>query len=327
MIVVTGGAGFIGSNLVKGLNDRGREDILVVDDLTDGTKAMNLADCMIADYLDKNDFARMLDASANFGRLDVVFHNGACSDTMEADGGYMMRTNYEYSKNLLAFCTSRKIPFIYASSASVYGNGPDFQEQPRCERPLNIYAYSKWLFDRYVRDRVFELTSQVVGLRYFNVYGPREQHKGRMASVAFHFYNQYKTQGKVSLFEGSGGFEDGDQRRDFIWVGDVVDVNLYFLDHPEVRGVFNVGTGNSQSFNDVAAAAINAHDGTQLSVKDLVDSGAVQYIPFPEALKGKYQSYTEADVSALRNVGYEKSFATVEVGVGRYIEWRNIHER
>ena len=322
MIIVTGGAGFIGANLVKGLNVHGYDDVLVVDDLTDGQKVINLADCRIADYIDKSDFLRMVESRRSMGSIDAVFHNGACSDTMETDGRYMMQSNYTYSRRILEYCTSLKIPLIYASSASVYGNGRDFSEHEECEHPLNVYAYSKWLFDQHVRLRGRQIKSQVVGLRYFNVYGPREQHKGRMASVAFHFYNQYKSVGKIRLFEGTAEYGNGEQRRDFVWVGDVVDVNLFFLEHPDKNGIFNVGTGNSQSFNDVATAVINAYDRTNCPLQELVETEAIEYISFPEALEGKYQSYTQADISALRGIGYDNAFSTVEEGVRQYVDWR-----
>ncbi len=313
MIVVTGGAGFIGSNIVKQLNDQGRQDILVVDDLSDGTKFRNIADCEIADYMDKDDFLRRIEAGGPFeAPLQAIFHNGACSSTTEWDGRMMMAVNYDYSKALLHYCLQHQVPFIYASSASVYGAGPVFREERQFEQPLNVYGYSKFLFDQYVRRLLPEAASQVVGLRYFNVYGPREQHKGSMASVAFHFNNQLREQGRLRLFEGSDGYGNGEQRRDFVYVGDVVAVNLWLLAHPEVSGIFNLGTGRSQSFNDVARAVIAWHG-----------RGEIEYIPFPEHLKGRYQSFTEADMSALRAAGYTADFANVEEGVRRYLDWLN----
>jgi len=257
-IVVTGAAGFIGSNLVKALSDRGEHEVLAVDDLKQGDKFVNLVDSDIADYLDKDDFLRELANGAFDGALAAISHQGACSDTTETDGRYMMQNNYRYSRELFEFCIDEEVPFVYASSAAVYGAGPDFREERECESPLNVYGYSKFLFDEYVRRNWPERSSQVVGLRYFNVYGAHEQHKGRMASVAFHFFNQYRASGKVRLFEGSGGYADGEQRRDFVSVEDAVAVNLYFLDHPRQSGIFNVGTGAAQSFNDVAVATVNA---------------------------------------------------------------------
>lgn len=307
MIIVTGGAGFIGSNLVAALNEAGMDHPLVVDDLSDGTKFLNIADLDIEDYLDKDDFLRRVEAGEDFGPVRAVFHQGACSDTTEWDGRLMMDTNYEYSKRLLHYCLGRNIPFIYASSASVYGDGHDFREDPANEHPLNLYAWSKTLFDRYVR-RLGAVGSQVVGLRYFNVYGPREQHKGRMASVAFHFDRQVRETGVASLFEGSGGYGDGEQQRDFVYVGDVAAVNLWFLENPGVSGVFNVGTGRAQTFNDVANAVIAFHG-----------HGEIAYIPFPENLQGRYQSYTQADINALRAAGYDRPFRTVQEGVADYL--------
>lgn len=324
MIIVTGGAGFIGANLVQALNARGENDIVVVDNLRSADKFRNLTDCEIIDYVDKRDFIAALGSSLwRRQRIKAIFHEGACSDTMEHDGAYMMQNNFEYSKLLLHICQERKIPLLYASSAAVYGAGKVFREGREHESPLNIYGYSKFLFDQYVRRMRTKRTSQVVGFRYFNVYGPREQHKGRMASVAFHHFNQIQTQGRVKLFAGSDGYDNGEQRRDFVSVEDVVAVNLYFLDHPKKSGIFNVGTGRSQPFNDVALTVINTmreiRGEGKMSLAEARSAGAIEYIEFPETLKGKYQSYTEADISALRKVGYGREFLTVEQGVGRYI--------
>ncbi len=323
MIVVTGGAGFIGANLVKGLNDRGYDDILVVDNLEHGDKFRNLTDCEIVDYRDKRVFLTELQRGDYKGRVEAIFHEGACSDTMNHDGLYMMHNNYDYTKALLAFCLSEHAQFLYASSASVYGGGRIFREERAVEAPLNVYGYSKFLFDQYVR-RQGPTTSQVVGFRYFNVYGSREQHKGRMASVAYHFFHQYQATGQVRLFEGSDGYKPGEQQRDFVSVEDVVKINLYFLDHPEKSGIFNIGTGSAQSFNDVAVATVNAirraKGEERLSLAALQKQGIINYIPFPEALVGKYQSFTQADIGALRQIGYKDSLYSVEEGVGRYVE-------
>ncbi len=310
MIIVTGGAGFIGSNLVKGLNETGEADILVVDDLSDGTKFRNLADCEIADYEDKDRFVERVRASGLPDGTRAVVHLGACSTTTEWDGRFMMDNNYAYSKDLLHAAMARAVPFIYASSASVYGMGPEFREARECERPLNVYAYSKFQFDQYVRPRLAAAPAQIVGLRYFNVYGPREQHKGTMASVAYHFHNQILENGRARLFEGSDGYGPGEQRRDFVYVGDTVAVKRWLLAHPEVRGIFNLGTGRAQSFNDVARAVIDWHG-----------FGEIEYIPFPEHLKGRYQSFTQADISALRAAGYTAPFLDVREGVHRYLDW------
>lgn len=315
MIIVTGGAGFIGSNIVHGLNARGITDILVVDDLSDGRKCLNLADADIRDYMDKDDFLARLQADEDFGAVEAVFHEGACSSTTEWDGRFVMKVNYEYTKALLAWCVTRKVPLIYASSASVYGMGPNFREKRRFEQPLNMYAYSKFLFDCHLRPQLGKLDSQVVGLRYFNVYGPREQHKGSMASVAFHFNTQLEESGRVRLFEGSDGYGPGEQRRDFIHVDDIVAVNLWLFDNPQVSGIYNLGTGKAQSFNDVARAAIKWYRARG------EEGGGIDYIPFPDHLKGRYQSFTEADMSALRAAGYVRPFMDVETGVPLYLDW------
>ncbi|HET6725489.1 MAG TPA: ADP-glyceromanno-heptose 6-epimerase [Gammaproteobacteria bacterium] len=312
MIIVTGAAGFIGSNLVHALNEQGHKDIVAVDDLTDGAKFRNLVGADIADYFDKHEFLDLIRREHDFGSIEAVFHQGACSDTTEWDGRYMLENNYAYSRTLLEFCIARRVPFLYASSASVYGAGRRFSEEPANEAPLNVYGYSKLLFDQYVRRRLPTVQSQIVGLRYFNVYGPREQHKGGMASIAFHLNGQVLSTGKAKLFEGSDGFEDGEQRRDFIYIDDVCAVNSWFLAHPDVSGIFNVGTGASATFNEVAEAVIAAHE-----------RGQIEYIRFPERLEGCYQSFTEADIRGLRAAGYDRPFIGVAEGVRSYMEWLN----
>ncbi len=312
--IVTGGAGFIGSNLVHALNEKGHTNIVVVDDLSDGTKFINLVDCDIADYMDKEQFLRFIAQDKHANEIEAIFHQGACSTTTEWDGRFMMENNYEYSKILFHYCVEHLIPYIYASSAAVYGAGEVFKEAAQYERPLNVYGYSKYQFDQYVRARLRDVQSQVVGLRYFNVYGPREQHKGSMASVAFHFYKQLKNGGTMRLFEGCDDYGNGEQRRDFIYVSDVADVNLWFLQNSDINGVFNLGTGRSQTFNDVANA-----------VKDYCGQGEIEYIPFPEKLKGRYQSYTQADMSLLREAGYTDEFKSVEQGVPLYLAWLEKH--
>ena len=310
MIIVTGGAGFIGSNIVAGLNEAGHDDIIVVDDLSDGTKFVNIADLQVADYIDKDAFLTCIEAGEKIPRPTAIFHQGACSDTTEWDGRIMLGDNYDYSKRLLNYSLEHKIPFLYASSASVYGDGTVFHEDPVNEKPLNLYAYSKFLFDQYVRRCLPDAASQIVGLRYFNVYGPREQHKGKMASVAYHFDEQLRESGTVRLFEGCGKYGNGEQRRDFVYVADVTAVNLWFHDNPQISGIFNLGTGKSQTFNDVANAVIKFHK-----------RGNIEYIPFPVELEGRYQSFTQADISALRAAGYGESFRDVQEGVSDYLDW------
>ena len=327
-IVVTGAAGFIGSNLVRGLNARGIDNIIAVDDLTQGDKFRNLADLKIADYVDADDFYDRFAAGA-FGPVEAVFHEGACSDTMESDGKYMMANNYTLSCALFDACRSQGARLLYASSAATYGGADAFSESPEFEKPLNVYGYSKLLFDQRMRRELgarFEnAQTQVAGFRYFNVYGPREQHKARMASVAFHQFNQFQADGKVRLFGDYGGYAAGEQRRDFIFIDDVVAVNLWFFDHPEKSGIFNLGTGQAQPFNDVALAVINAlredPHAVPLTLADAVQANLIDYVKFPDALVGKYQSYTQADMSALRATGCLHSFCDVQTGVSAYIQW------
>lgn len=312
MIVVTGGAGFIGSNLVHELNRTGVSDILVVDNLTEAEKFRNLVAARVTDYQDKEDFAKALRSSATWpDQIEVVFHQGACSSTTESDGRYMLRNNYQYSKDLLEFCLERRIPFIYASSAAVYGAGSPFREEPGTERPLNVYGYSKALFDSIVLRLLPNTESQVVGLRYFNVYGPREAHKGPMASIVLQLDDQLSRGDKVRLFGPTRGYEAGEQRRDFVYVKDVVGVALWFSSNPEKSGIFNCGTGRSRSFNEVASQVIRIRG-----------HGEIEYIPFPDSLRDHYQSYTEADLTQLRGSGYSQEFVTMEEGVREYLLWR-----
>ena len=330
--IVTGAAGFIGSNIVKALNERGVTKIIAVDNLKRAEKFKNLVDCEIADYLDKEGFIERLLAGHFDGVVEAVLHQGACSDTMEQDGHYMMENNFRYSLAMLDWCQEQKVQFLYASSAATYGGSSEFREERAFEAPLNVYGYSKFLFDQIVRQRLAEAqgdNSQIAGFRYFNVYGPRESHKGRMASVAFHHYNQFRAEGKVKLFEGCDGYGNGEQKRDFVYVGDVAKVNLFFLDHPDQSGIFNVGTGRAQSFNELAAANVNSCRALQGKSAEPLDAllkqGFIEYIPFPEALKGKYQSFTQADLSKLRQAGYDAPFASVEEGVAQYVQWLNRH--
>jgi len=314
----------IGSNLVQGLNAIGIDDVIAVDDLTDGPKYRNLLGARVSDYFDRSEFYGRF-ARAELGRVDAVFHEGACSDTMEHNGRYMLDSNYRCSKDLLDACQAQRTRLLYASSAATYGGSASFREEPEFEQPLNVYGWSKLLFDNVVRRALPGITTQVAGFRYFNVYGPREQHKGRMASVAFHHHQQLGETGKVKLFGEYGGYGPGQQMRDFIYVGDVVAVNLWFLEHPEASGLFNLGTGRAQPFNDVALATVNGararQGGKPLGLDELVAQGTVEYIPFPDALVGKYQCFTQADLSRLRAVGCQHTFADVATGVQAYGDW------
>jgi ADP-L-glycero-D-manno-heptose 6-epimerase len=310
MIIVTGGAGFIGSNLVRALNRAGHSNILVVDDLRDAHKILNLSDCRIAEYLDMHEFATRMAAGQEFApKLEAIFHQGACTDTTEWNGLLMMRTNYEFSRHVLRYATERRVPLVYASSASVYGAGRDFRVSEDCERPINIYAFSKLMFDRHVRQVTATFRSPVVGLRYFNVYGPGEAHKDNMASVIHHFREQLQTGDEIRLFRGSDGYGDGEQSRDFIHVDDVVAVNLWAWQQGAKSGIFNLGTGQARSFNDVARAVLKWHG-----------RGRIEYIPFPEHLQGSYQSYTQADLTGLRAAGHSAPFIPIEEGVPRYLD-------
>ena len=323
-IVVTGAAGMIGSNLVHGLNAIGIDDVIAVDDLTDGPKYRNLLGAQLSDYFDKTEFYGRF-TKGEFGKIDAVLHQGACSDTMEHNGRYMLDNNYRCSKDLLDACQAQGTRLLYASSAATYGGSAAFREEPAYEQPLNVYGYSKLLFDNVVRRMLPTSATQVVGFRYFNVYGPREQHKARMASVAFHHFNQFRETGKVKLFGDHAGYAAGQQSRDFVFVGDVVAVNLWFLQHPAQSGIFNLGTGRAQPFNDVAVATVNAARALKgeaaLPLAALVQGGQIEYIPFPDALVGKYQSFTEADLARLRATGCQHAFADVATGVKAYMGW------
>jgi ADP-L-glycero-D-manno-heptose 6-epimerase len=325
-VVVTGAAGMVGSNLVHGLNAMGIDDVIAVDDLTEGAKFRNLLGARVSDYFDRNEFYDRF-ALGELGRIDAVLHEGACSDTMEHNGRYMLEANYRCSKDLLDICQSRGTRLLYASSAAIYGDSTVFREAAEHERPLNVYGYSKLLFDNIVRRMLATARFQVAGFRYFNVYGPREQHKGRMASVAYHHFGQLRESGKVKLFGEYGGYGPGQQARDFVFVDDVVAVNLWFLRHPERSGIFNVGTGRAQPFNDVAHATINASRAQRgeapLSLEQQVSRGLIEYGPFPQALVGKYQCHTQADLTSLRASGCDVQFADVATGVRRYADWLN----
>lgn len=303
MIIVTGGAGFIGSNIVRGLNERGINDVYIVDNLTLGSKHKNLNRLIFNDFIDKSDFDAETFLSKN--KIEAVFHQGACSNTMEQDGKFMMKNNFEYSKNILNACLKNKVRFLYASSASVYGNGDKgFIEKDICEYPLNVYAYSKFLFDKYISRIIGAVNTQIAGLRYFNVYGPQENHKGKMASVAFHMFNQIKSGQPMKLFEGSENF-----KRDFIYVDDVVSVNIFLYLNPNISGIFNCGSGRSESFCKISEVMIEHYP-----------EAKIETIPFPDSLKGKYQTFTKADIRKLRVVGYKKAFMPLSKGIKKYIK-------
>jgi ADP-L-glycero-D-manno-heptose 6-epimerase len=316
VIIVTGGAGFIGSNLVQQLNHAGEKNILVVDNLAaspnlSGPKFLNLAGAEYADYMDKKEFrAAMKCGDFEGAKVRAILHQGACSNTLEDDGRYMMDNNFTYSKELLHFALEHKIPFVYASTAAVYGASTEFKEVPANERPLNVYGYSKLVFDNYVRRILPDVRSTVVGLRYFNVYGPREQHKGRMASVIHHFTRQLKDTGTIRMFEGSGGYGNGEQRRDFVFVKDLARINMFFggllPDSPRKpsHAIVNAGTGEARTFKAVAEALMQVHG-----------QGKIEYIPFPGDLKNRYQHYTQADVAGLRAACYAAPFTALEDGV------------
>jgi ADP-L-glycero-D-manno-heptose 6-epimerase len=306
MWIVTGGAGFIGSNLVQALNARGHAEILVVDRASEDPP--NLRGLRFSDLVSPEMFLAALERKAFPARIAGIFHQGACADTTLTDERYMMENNVSFSQSVLSFALERQIPFVYASSAAVYGGGGQFRESPENERPLNLYGRSKLAFDNHVRALLPSLSSTVVGLRYFNVYGPREAHKGRMASMVYQLYRQLRETGRARLFEGSGGYAGGEQRRDFVSVRDAVAVNLFFAEGPPRRGIFNVGTGNARSFNEIARRII-----------PLLGRGEIEYIPFPEGLREKYQNLTEADLSELRAVGYQGKFSSLEDGLAHTV--------
>jgi ADP-L-glycero-D-manno-heptose 6-epimerase len=304
MFIVTGGAGFIGSNLLSELNRQGCFDILVVDNLADSSKFLNLKKTVISDYLDKDDFIERIQLDYVWGKIQGLFHLGACADTMEYDGRKMMKDNYEYSKILSQWAVKNKIPMVYASSAAVYGAGTHTEEIPQNESPLNIYGYSKLLFDQYVRQHFLDIQTPLTGLRFFNVFGPRESHKGKMASMGYQLYRQIKARKTGFLFEGTNGYGNGEQKRDFIFVEDIVSLLIYFMGKNTGQRIYNAGTGSAHSFNELGKAVIYA-----------LGYGKIEYIPFPEPLKSKYQNFTKASITRLHQAGYRKPFISLEEGI------------
>jgi len=320
MLIVTGGAGFIGSNLVHELNSHGITDILVVDNLANAQKFVNLNGARYVDYMDKRDFRRAIrENSLGAGRIEAILHQGACSNTLEDDGVYMMDNNFQYTKEVLDFAVRWEAPLVFASTAAVYGlsGAGHFTPTLENERPLNVYGFSKLAFDHYFRNQLAQgrVPMTAVGLRYFNAYGPREQHKGRMSSVIHHFTKQMKETVKVRLFAGTGGFGDGEQRRDFVYVRDLALLNMFFAQigpyaaeagqtAKTFSGVVNAGSGVSRSFNDVARALMGVHGEVP-----------IEYIPFPADLEGRYQHFTEADLTGLRELGCDLEFTALEQGI------------
>ncbi len=307
MIILTGGAGFIGSNLLYALNAKSITDVLVVDRLGDNFR--NLCDLRFSDFMQPGEFVRAIERRLLPDRIEAIFHQGACADTTCDEGRYIIENNFTFSKSILHFALSSKVPLVYASSAAVYGSSSAFAPSRENERPLNLYGLSKIAFDNHVRSVAARSESTVAGLRYFNVYGPREFHKGKMASMVYQLYRQLKTSGRARLFKGTGGYGDGEQRRDFTFVGDIVRVNLALAEGPVRNGIFNAGTGQSRSFNDVARII-----GAQIG------AGEIEYVPIPENLADRYQSFTQAELSALRNAGYTEPFSTLEDGIARSID-------
>lgn len=329
-IVVTGAAGFIGSNLIQGLNARGLDDIIAVDDLTQGEKFHNLADLKILDYLDVDNFYESF-TQGSFGQIEAVFHQGACSDPLERNGKFMMANNYAASVSLYQACQRRGARFLYASSADTYGDAAVCREDPALERPLSVYGYSKHLFDQRMRRECGQdfrralagKTGQVVGLRYFDVYGPREQHKGMGASVVFQCFQEFATQGYVALAEPSAT-TTGPQH-DLVTVEDVVASNLWFFDHPGQSGIFNVGSGQSHLHSQIAAVVINTLLGQQghppLTLQALQNNGMIR--PMSDVAKSKRSCgrSAPADLSALRTAGCHHAFTDMPTGVARHVQW------
>tara|TARA_B100000287_G_C20674154_1_gene794603 strand:+ start:3985 stop:4917 length:933 start_codon:yes stop_codon:yes gene_type:complete len=302
LIIITGAAGFIGSNIAKRLNLMGRNDLLLLDNKKKYPSPNNLAKIKYQDYLHYDDIDHIKGEN-----LECIFHQGACSDTMEYDRDFMMSVNYEYSLKMLDFAKSNQSKFIYASSASVYGTNQDSEEIERNENPLNLYAESKLLFDKYVMQQDYP----AVGLRYFNVYGPGEEHKNKMASMPYKMAKEFSKEGNITLFKGTDGYKDGEQKRDFIYVEDVVSVNIFFMENLN-HNIFNVGTGEAKSFNEIAKIIFKYEK--KDNFKDYIN-----YIDMPDSLKTKYQNFTEANIKKLRKSGYNYDFYNLQEGIFSYL--------
>ncbi|KAJ5793950.1 NAD-dependent epimerase/dehydratase [Penicillium paradoxum] len=317
MIIVTGGAGFVGSNIVKELNNRGFTNVVVVDDMTDGSKFRNLVDCKVADYIDATTFREAIRSKSFHHRPRAIFHYGAITSTTETNGKKMIDANFTYSKELFNWCKEQSVRFIYGSSAAVYGTGKVFTEGDSHEAPVNLFGYSKMLFDQYVVKNIDARSPQVAGLRLFNVYGPGEQYNDARPSAVYQFYEKRKAFKAIELFGEYAGVEAGKQMRDFVHVQDVARLNCWFLDHPEISGIYNVGTGAASSFLDVATE-VASHFGNP--------EGYIKFVPFPAELKGRYQSYTCADISKLRRAGSGLRFRDIHEGIRDYLEWLEEHK-
>lgn len=308
-IIVTGGAGFIGSALCWRLNQLGETDILIIDRLDNSDKWKNLAPLKFADYLDADAFLENL---AQFDKTETILHLGACSSTTERDANFMMRNNYEYTKKLALFSVSRDIRFIYASSAATYGDGENGMEDGTGNlnklRPLNVYGYSKHLFDLYAHQN--DLFEKIVGLKYFNVFGPNENHKDEMRSLVNKAFSQIRQTGKLQLFKSANpDYEDGEFGRDFVYVKDTVDMTLHFLEN-QIGGLFNVGSGKMNTWNELAKAIFNA--------LDLPPN--IEYVEMPEHLKDRYQYHTQADLTRIRETGYDKEITSLNESVADYVQ-------
>ncbi len=313
MIIVTGGAGFIGSALIAALNKRQIADILVVDRLDSDEKWKNLRNLSFADYVEKDDFLEMVLENKLSPPIEAVFHLGACTSTTETNASYLIKNNYEYTKLLAQWATDANIRFIYASSAATYGDGSagfsDDESQINKLRPLNMYGYSKQLFDLWARRT--NLLKKIAGLKYFNVFGPNEYHKGDMQSFVLKAFKQINAKGKVGLFKSyKPEFKDGGQKRDFIYVKDAADMTLFFLDNRQLTGLFNIGTGQPRTWNDLVKAVFAAMD----------KPPNIEYIEMPESIRSQYQYFTEADIAKLRKAGYDKKTTSLEDAIKDYVQ-------